>query len=295
MFEGAATAFGLVIAPKALLLLAFATAIGSAAAILPGISPPTMMALLLPITFGMEKYEAFMFLVALMAASGFAGSMTSILLNVPGDGINAATCLDGFPLARQGKAGVAIGASATASGLGALFGLILLVASLPFIRNLILAFSPPEFFALSIAGIALIATVSTQAPLKGLIAGLLGMVFGFVGVNMVVGGTSYTFGLLELQDGIELVPALIGLFALPELFQLLRKDESVSQQGFAVRGGVWQGILEVFRRPLLFFRSAAIGTLLGLIPGVGATVASWVSYFAAVNGSKDPSSFGKGN
>jgi putative tricarboxylic transport membrane protein len=295
MFDGAADALGYVFTVKGLLLLTVATAIGSAAAILPGVSPVTMMALLLPLTFSMDRYETFMFLVALMAAGGFAGSMTSILLNVPGDGINAATCLDGYPLARQGKAGVAIGASATASGLGALFGLILLVISLPFIRDLILRFSPPEFFALSLAGVALIATVSTQAPLKGLIAGLLGMVFGFIGVNMVVGGTRYTFGLLELQDGIQLVPALIGLFALPELFQLLRQDKAVSEEGYTVEGGVWQGVMAVLTRPALFFRSAAIGTLLGLVPGVGQTVASWVSYFAAMNSSKHPESFGKGN
>ena len=150
---------------------------------------------------------------------------------------------------------------------GALFGLSILVISLPFIRNAILAFGPPEFFALTAAAIPLIATVSARAPLKGLISGLMGMVIGFVGINTVVGGTRFTFGIPELSDGVQLVPALIGLFALPELFSLLKSNETISTVGKMAMVGVWDGFMEVIHRPALFFRSAALGTGIGLVPG----------------------------
>lgn len=295
MFDGSLEALQILADPRFLLIVVAATTIGTIAAILPGISPGTMMALLIPATFGMDKYSAFGFLVALMAAGGFAGSMTSILLNVPGDGINAATTLDGFPMARQGKAGVAIAAAATASAIGAVFGAVVLILSIPVMRQVILAFGPPEFFALAIAGVALIATVSTRSPLKGLTAGLLGMALGFIGINYTVGGTRFTMGMLELEDGIRLVPALIGLFAIPELYNLIKRNETVSHSGEAVKGGVMKGVREVLRRPGLVLRSSVIGTFIGIMPGVGGSVASWVAYFAAQNSSKDPDSFGKGN
>lgn len=295
MFNGLSEALPHLFSLQAIVLVLIGLTIGTAAAILPGVSASTMMVLLLPLTFTMDKYQAFMFLVSLMGSAGFAGSMTSILINVPGDGINAATCLDGYPLARQGKAGVAIGASATSSGLGMIFGMGVLILTLPIIGQVILAFGPPEFFALSILGISLIGAISTRSPIKGMIAGLLGMMMGFIGDNQIVGGTRYTFGQLELSDGLALGPALIGLFALPELYDLLRSNQTISQSGITVKGGVWEGIMEVLRRPALFFRSSMLGTVMGLMPGVGQSVASWVSYYMAVGMSKDPESFGRGN
>lgn len=295
MLDGLDVALTQLLTVESLTLVLIGLVIGTAAAILPGVSPATMMALLLPFTFTMDTFHSFMFLVALMASAGFAGSMTSILINVPGDGINAATCLDGYPLARKGKAGVAIGASAAASGLGMIFGLAVLVLALPIVGKVILAFGPAEFFALSVLGVSLIAVVSTGSPLKGLMAGIIGMILGFVGNNVIVGGTRYTFGVLELSDGISLVPALIGLFAFPELFDLMRSNQTISREGMTVSGGVWEGALEVLRRPALFIRSSILGTLMGLMPGVGQSIAAWVSYYAAAMTSKEPETFGKGN
>lgn len=279
-----------------LVAVAAGTLIGSLVAILPGIGIVMTLALLLPLTIGMGTTEALMFLVAIIGAAGFGGSITSILFNVPGDGINAATCLDGYPMARQGKAGTAIGASAAASGLGALIGVGLLVLSIPFIRGLILLFGPAEFFALTVAGLAMIAAVSQRAPLKSAAAALTGMTIGLVGESLVTATPRFTFGLLELADGVPLVPALIGLFAIPEIFDLLQRSQAtISRVPEAAGGSVWRGALEVLRRPGLLLRSSLIGTGIGIVPGVGASVASWVAYFSAMNRSKERETFGKGN
>lgn len=295
MLADAATALSFLFTWETMLVLVIGTTVGMVVSVMPGISGINAMALLLPLTFTMDRTHAFVFLVTIMAAGGFSGAVTSILINVPGEGINAATTLDGYPLARQGRAGEALGAAATASALGSLFGILLLSLSLPFIRSVLLAFGPPEFFAFTMAGVALIASVSGSEPLKGLISGAVGLFLGAIGYSIVVGGARYTYGIVELRDGIPLIPAIIGLFAIPELFDLMKRNEAVSAAGTAVRGGVWKGVRAVLERPMLLLRSSAIGTGIGIVPGVGGAMSSWVAYFAAVNASKDPDSFGKGN
>lgn len=280
---------------QGLLVLFAGTLIGLVVSVMPGISGVNAMALLLPVTFTMEATQALVFLVAIMAAGGFAGSITSILLNVPGDPVNAATCLDGYPLARQGKAGVAIAASATASAIGAVFGLLLLTLSVPLLRDLILFFGPPELFAFAVAGIALIASVTGDSLRKGLLAGGFGMLLGAVGYNSITGVPRFTGGQLELYDGIPQVAAIVGLFALPELYQLMRTRQSVARHGALVAGGVRTGMTEVVRRPGLVLRSSTIGTVLGIVPGVGGAVAGWMAYFSAQRSSSSPQSFGHGN
>lgn len=279
---------------QGVLLLLTGTLIGTVVAILPGLGSPTAMALLLPLTFTMGREDALMFLVCIIGAGGFAGSMTAILLSVPGDETNAATTLDGYQLATQGKAGLAIGASATASALGAIFGALVLVSLIPAMRTLILLLSPPEIFAIALSGVLLIGVVSTGAAVRGLMGGLLGIAAGLIGFNMALGGTRFTFGVLRLYDGIPLVAALIGLFAVPEIIKLMRKEGSVSQTGVIMKGGVRQGMMEVLRRPRLLLQSSAIGTGLGIVPGIGGSVACWIAYFAAVRTSKNPETFGTG-
>jgi putative tricarboxylic transport membrane protein len=287
-------AWGYILTWQGVALLLAGMFLGTLAAVLPGLGATAIVAAFLPLTFTLDKYEAFIFLAAITGAGGFAGSVTAILLNVPGDSVNAATCLDGHPMARQGKAGVAIGASATASVLGSVFGMVVVVAGLHVLGGAILAFGPSEFFALSIAGVALIGTVSTRSPLKGIAAGLIGMMVGFVGQNAVVGGQRYTFGIVELYDGVSLVPILIGLFAIPEIFSLMTSKQSISGEPIAVHG-MRSGVHEVLRRPGLVIRSCLLGSGIGLIPGVGQTLASWIAYGAAMKTSKSPETFGQGN
>lgn len=277
MFTGVGDALAIMTTPQGLLILTAGAVIGLVVAIVPGIAGVNAMAILLPLTFVMDQAHAMMFLVTIMAAGGFAGSITSILLNVPGEPVNAATTLDGYPMSRQGKAGVAIAASATASALGAVIGLFVLVLSIPVLRELILFFGPPELFAFAVAGIALIGSATGGSQAKGLIAGGCGMLLGAIGYNSVTGEIRYTGGLLDLYDGVPIIAAVVGLFALPELYKLMRAGESVARTGALVSGGVGEGIREVLRRPGLLIRSSAIGTGLGMVPGVGGAIASWMA------------------
>lgn len=295
MFEQSGYALSLILEPQMILLILGATLLGMAASIIPGLSSGKMLALSIPFTYAMDVNSAVGFLAALMAAGGFAGSLTSILLGVPGDGINAATVLDGHPLARKGRAGEAIGASATASALGALIGVFVLVASIPIVRSVILLFGPPEFFALSVAGVLLIATVSSREPLKGVISGLMGMAFGLVGLNVSAGAIRYTFGIRLLEDGIRLIPVLLALFAVPVIIDLFRENTSVSRVSVQVEGSVMAGVRAVLSRWWLLTKSAVTGTVIGMMPGVGGSVASWVAYFGAQRSSKSPLTFGEGN
>ena len=294
MPPGLDVALSHILTPEGIALFLGAVVLGTAAAVLPGISVGTLSVLFLPLSFVLDKYVAFMVLATLVGTGGFAGSMTAILLNVPGEVMNAPTCLDGHPLARQGKAGVAIGASATSSAIGTVFGVGVVALALPLLAAVFLRIGPPEFFALSVAAIVLIATVFTGSPVKGLVSGLIGALMGFIGIDPATAEVRYTFGRLELYDGIAIAPALIGLFAIPELFDLMTRNASISGDHPPIHG-VWEGLRETLRRPFVLLRSALLGVLTGLIPGVGQNLASWLSYFIAVRTSKEPETFGKGN
>jgi putative tricarboxylic transport membrane protein len=294
MLDGTGEALALFLHVDVLLVLILGTAVGVVVAMLPGIGAPVTMALLLPLTFTMERETALMFLVTIMGAGGFAGSITGILMRVPGDS-NVASMLDGYPLARQGRGSEAIGATIAASTLGAIFGIVLLVTSLPVLQQAVLLFGPPELFVAAAAGVLLVATVSPGAVGKGIIAGLAGMVLGTFGHNLVTGEVRYDFGYVYLYEGIPLVPAIAGLFALPEMVALMRRNRAVSLTGTLVPGGLWRGCRQVVARPLLLAKSSTIGAVVGIVPGVGSSVGTWVAYYAAMKSSRDPESFGKGN
>ncbi|MFH1488973.1 MAG: tripartite tricarboxylate transporter permease, partial [Pseudomonadota bacterium] len=214
----------------------------------------------------------------------------------PGTGQSAATCFDGFPLAQQGKAGVAIGAAATASCLGAIFGALVLTLILPIGRHVVLAFSYPEYFMLSIMGLSVIAVVSKGSLWKGLIAACLGLAFSTIGYDPITGSVRYTFGSDYLWDGIRLVPAFVGLFAVGEAIDLFLKREKIAKGTYTGKiGRVNEGIKAVFKNFGLFLRCSAIGTIVGIIPGVGGAVTNFLAYGHAVQSSKDPEKFGTGD
>ncbi len=224
------------------------------------------------------------------------GSITAILLNTPGSAPNAATCLDGYPLAQQGKAGLAIGAAASANSLGGLFGTISVLAILPVAKQIVLLFGPPEFFLLALLGLVTVAVAARGKLLRGLITGGLGLMISFIGYSDVTGGERFTFGNDYLWDGIPLVPSLIGLFAVAEMINLAAKGGSVAGDARAVRiTNMWSGVIETFRHPGTVLRGSLIGTIVGAIPGESGTVAAFLSYSLTVQASKDPDSFGKGN
>jgi putative tricarboxylic transport membrane protein len=268
--------------------------LGQVFGILPGLTGSIAMALLIPITFSLTPEQAMALLGGAMGAATFGGAITAILFNTPGTPNNAATCLDGYPLAQQGKAGYALGAAATASALGAILGLIVLMAVIPVMRQIVLAFGPPEFFLLAIFGLTIIASVSEGSFLNGLIAGALGLLVSTIGLSPVAADKRFTFGSMFLWDGISLVPALIGLFAIAEMINLVVNAKTISRSGTIISGGILEGIKSVFKNFFLFLRCSAIGTFIGAIPGVGGSVANFVAYTHATQTEKN-GKFGSGD
>ncbi|WP_212524353.1 tripartite tricarboxylate transporter permease [Actibacterium sp. MT2.3-13A] len=269
--------------------------------VIPGLGGTTALALLIPVTYSLEPIEAMYLAGGVMGATSFGGSITAILLNTPGTAPNAATTFDGYPLARQGRAGLAIGAAAAASSLGGLIGLITLILFIPIAKQIVLSFGPAEFFLLTILGLTAIAVSVRGKLLRGLIAGCVGLLFAFVGSDAISGDLRFTGGIDYLWDGIPLVPTLTGMFAISQMIELALKGGSVA--GAATQAskkqmqisGVGEGVLSVFRHWDVLLRGSIIGTIIGAIPGLGGTVASFLAYSSTAQTDRDPESFGKGN
>ncbi len=263
---------------------------------IPGLGGNLGLALLIPFTFGMDPYSGFALLLGMHSVVQTGGPIPSILFNAPGTGPCAATCLDGYPMAQQGKAGRAIGAALVASAVGGVIGAIGMALLVPVMREVVLAFSPAEFFMLAVLGITFISLVSGDSMLKGLIIGALGLLLSFVGSDSQTGVMRYTFGQLALFDGVSIVPVVVGLFAGSEAIALMVKRGTIVEgSGIKVGNDVMEGVKDVFRYWWLTLRCSIIGYIIGVIPGLGGEVSSWVSYGHAAQSSKDPKSFGHGN
>ncbi|MBO0758100.1 MAG: tripartite tricarboxylate transporter permease [Bradyrhizobiaceae bacterium] len=282
--------------PRELMFLGLGMIIGLLFGAIPGLGGSTALALLMPLTYGLEPITALALSGGVMGAVPMGGSITAILLNTPGTAPNAATCLDGYPLAQQGKAGLAIGAAASANAIGGIIGTLSVLAVLPIAKSLVLLFGPPEFFLLAMFGLVTTAMATRGKLLRGLISGGLGLMISFIGYNEVMGGERFTFGIDYLWDGVHLVPALIGLFAVAEMINLSVRGGTVSKDAAAVKiTSMAGGLLETFKHWPTVLRGSLIGTVVGAIPGVGGVVASFLSYSMTVQASKNPESFGKGN
>jgi len=296
MLESIFEAVLLLFTLNGIFFLVLGTCIGLVFGAIPGLGGTTAIALIIPFTYGMPAEQAVTLVGGIMGSVAFGGSISAILLNTPGIAPNAATCFDGFPLAQQGKAGMAIGAAATASSLGGLIGVFILLAVIPIAKQIVLMFGPPEFFALAIMGIGAIALSTGGKFLRGLIAGGIGMTLAFIGYDAVNGGVRFTAGIEYLWDGIPLVPALTGLFAVSEMIKLSIEGGTVARLTGEVKiTRVSDGVLATFKNFPVVLRGSAIGAFVGAIPGVGGTVASFLSYASVVQTAKDPESYGKGN
>jgi len=272
------------------------TLLAMAFALLPGLSGAALMALAIPLTIQWDPIAVMLLFGAFLGGATFMGSVTADLFNIPGRPSNAASLIDGYPLARAGQARTALGCSAAASALGSTFGVVILLLAIPIVRQLLLAFGPAELLLMIVWGLTAIAALSRDALLKGLIAAGLGLTLSFVGLDPQGAAPRFTFTSSFLESGISLVPAFLGLYALAELFALMRnRRPTISRQGHGLGGSVRAGVATVFRHPWLFLRSSAIGTVIGMIPGVGGTVASFVAYGHAVQSSRDDPKFGQGD
>lgn len=288
---------GVLLDPISILILILGALIGVFMGMLPGLGGTITLALLIPLTFGMDPLVAFMLLIAANGGTSQGGSVTAILLNTPGKAPNAATLLDGYPLARQGRAGEAIGASAAASALGAILGVGVLVLSIPVMLQLILLFGAPEIFWLGIWGLSVIAIIVSGNVLTGLISAGFGLLFAMHGVSRVTAGTRWVFDIPEMLDGIPLIPALIGLFAVSEMIKLSGEGGTITEisEDTAIGDGTLAGMKQVLVHKWLLVRSALIGTFIGTIPGVGGVAANYIAYFQAMQSSSDPEEFGSGD
>ena len=306
MIDGLLNAVSVLLTWPNPLLLVSGVLFGMLIGFLPGMAGSVALALLIPISFTMEPQDAVLFLIAAYSPAGFGGMLTSILVNTPGSPENAATTFDGYPMAKQGRAGAAIGAATAASVLGGLFGTAVLLALIPPAQSLVLAFSYPEFLMMAVLGLTVIAVVTDRNALKGLAAAGVGFLLAFIGLEPITGSPRFTFDSFYLWDGINIVPALIGLFAGAEVLALFGKGTSVAEQG-AMDGHVarvmsdpsepvtfWEGVRAAFRHWFLVIRSSVIGTVIGVIPGVGGAVSGFLAYSHAKQSSKTPERFGKG-
>ena len=268
--------------------------IGFVVGILPGLGGPVTLALMLPFIFKMEAVEAFAFLLGMAAVTATTGDITSILFGIPGEAITASTIVDGHPMAKKGEAGRALGAALMSSLLGAIFGAFALALAIPIIRPLVLSIGSPEFFMLAILGVTFLASLSGGSVIKGLTAAAIGLLLATVGLDPISGIERYTFGSLYLWDSLPLVSATLGLFAIPEIIDLAVKGTSIAETSIGKIGGVMEGVKDTFRHWKLVLRCSAIGTYIGIIPGMGGGVSQWVAYAHAVQSSPDKERFGKG-
>jgi len=280
-----------------ILLLISGTIIGMIFGAIPGLSGTTAIVVLIPMTFGMDPGTAMLWLAATYGAATYGGAIPCILINTPGEPPNAATILDGYPMAQKGKAGMALGSAATASTLGGFIGLLVTLLMIPVLTRFLMAFSYQEFFMMALLGLCIIAIVGEGTLIKGLASGFFGIMLSFVGYDPITSVLRYTFGIQYLWDGIPVVPALFGLLAIGEVMDLLVKERAVAeaQSARASRRQVWAGVRATFKNMPLVLRSSALGTFIGAIPGVGGTVAGFLSYMQAKQTCKNSENFGKGD
>jgi putative tricarboxylic transport membrane protein len=277
-------------------------AIGFAVGILPGLGGATTLALMLPFIYNMDPTTAFAFLLGSNAVTATTGDITSVLFGVPGEGITAATIVDGHPMAKTGQAGRALGASLMSSLVGAVFGAFILALAIPIVSPLVLSIGSAEFFMLALLGITFVASLSGENVPKGLVAGGLGLVLAMVGLDPIESIPRFTLegvlgegNSLFLWDGVSLISVTIGLFAIPEIIDLAVKGSSIAGRNQPTKlGGVLEGVKDTFRHWKLVLRCSGIGAYIGLIPGMGGGPAQWLAYAHAVQSSPDKDRFGKG-
>jgi putative tricarboxylic transport membrane protein len=296
MTEGLLQGIVNVFSPVVFLWMFLGVIIGLVVGILPGLGGVATLAILLPVVYGMNPAIALTFLIAIHTCVYQGGAVTSILFGIPGETATTATILDGYPMAQKGMAGRALANSQVASMLGGIFGAIVLAVFIPIARPIILAFGSPELFMMAVMGISFVAIESQRSTLKAFIAASLGLVLSLVGFHHGTGALRYTGGIIYFYEGVKMVPVFMGLFAIPEIIEMAVSGETIAkvEDSDLKWGDVAQGIKDVFHHWWLMIRCSAIGTVIGIIPGVGGVVAQFICYGHAKQTSKRPEAFGKG-
>lgn len=288
-----ASGFTAILNPTSLLLIALGVCVGILGGAIPGISPSMAVALLLPMTYSMTPTQGIVMLMGIYIGANYGGSITAVALNTPGTPSAAVTSFDGYPMAKSGRGGEAMGISLWASVFGGMIGtVILMFCSVP-LAKIALKFWPSEYFALCVMGLTTVATLGGKAWQKSLIAVLFGLLLNMIGIDPVLGVKRFTFGISSLYDGVAMVPVLIGLFALGEVFANLetyKKEEGKTEKpvyNFPKPSYYWKLKLSIIR-------AGVVGCLIGVFPGAGGTIASFLAYDVEKRSSKHPEEFGKG-
>jgi putative tricarboxylic transport membrane protein len=284
--------FSVALAPGNLLYAFLGSAFGTLIGVLPGIGPAAGTALLIPLTARLDPTGAIIMLTAIFYGTQYGGTITSILLNVPGEAASAITCIDGHKMALKGRAGAALSIAAIGSFIGGLFATIALVFLAGPLTKLALEFGPVEFFALMILGISLMMGLAGKSMVKALMMGILGLLLAMVGMDPVRGAPRFTFGKMELMDGLNFVPVIMGLFGLSDILE--NAEESLDSTKSAKVGSLIPSREEVKDSVGPIARGSLMGTILGLIPGMTGSMASFLSYSTEKKISKHPERFGEG-
>ncbi|MGB5082963.1 MAG: tripartite tricarboxylate transporter permease [Burkholderiales bacterium] len=298
LFDNLLLGFSVAVSPLNLAYLFAGVMIGMLVGIIPGFGPSAALAILLPVTFGMDATGAVIMLAAIYYGSQYGGTITSILLNTPGESSSVAATFDGYPLAQQGRAGPALVMQAVASFVGGTLGVILITLLAPPFAQLTRSFGPPEFLLLVVMGLATLIVMVGGDWRLGVISAFVGFALGTVGVDLETGQSRFTFGSAEMIGGIDFIPIAIGLFGLGELYYAFYSGLHVSGTGGIVQyrkeRRFWPERRDYVETRGALARGSLLGFVVGVIPGAGATVASLMSYSLEKSVARNPENFGKG-
>jgi TctA family transporter len=294
MLEAMQSAFSDLLSVQHLGFMMLGIVVGLAVGILPGLGGIAGMSLLMPFIYGMDTVSAIAMLIGMVAVIPTGDTFTSVLMGIPGSSASQATVLDGYPLAKKGQAARALSAAFSASMMGGVFGAVMLTGFVVIARPLILSFSTAELFMLAVLGLSVVGVLAGASIVRGVAACGLGVMFGAIGAAPATGESRFDLNLFYLQDGIPLVIIGLGLFAIPELADLMRREKPISSTP-AMGSGWLQGVKDTIAHWFLVLRCSALGTFIGAIPGLGGGVVDWIAYGHVVQSSKDTSQFGQGD
>jgi putative tricarboxylic transport membrane protein len=291
-FSNLMLGFSVALTPANLLFAFAGSLFGTIVGILPGLGPAAGTALLIPLTFHLDPTGAIIMLAAIYYGSQYGGTITSVLMNVPGEASSAITCLDGYQMAKQGRAGAALSIAAIGSFIGGTVATLGLVVAAQPLTRVALRFGPVEFFSLTVLGIVLVMGLAGKSMIKAFIVAVFGLLIGMVGMDPTRGSPRFTFGLTELLDGVGFIPVIMGLFGVAEVFENLEKE---GQQVIEARLSSLMPSREDLRASSWSIaRGTVVGFLLGLVPGMTGTASSVLAYVAERKASKYPEKFGTG-
>ncbi|NLD96429.1 MAG: tripartite tricarboxylate transporter permease, partial [Synergistaceae bacterium] len=294
IFQNLAIGFSTAITAYNILWVFIGGLLGTVMGMLPGLGPATGVAILIPITYGMNPSTALITMCAVYYGAMFGGSRASIMINTPGDASAIVSCFDGYPMTKNGEAGAALAISAIASFIGGTIGMLFLVFLTGPIADAALRFGPAEMFSLMLFALVATITLAEGSLLKGVIAMCIGFMLSTIGIDALTGILRFTYGVEELQDGIDFLVVMIGVYAICEVFKNLKNLETKYNLDSKSIGKVWVSWPQFKKCIMPMLRSSPLGFFVGVLPGMGASIATFMSYAMEKNLSKTPEKFGKG-